>query len=136
MSSLKGKASIYESYLQRIDEIDPATIRPLEDRVLVRDIPDEEKVGAVYSPETARDRDLNRRGIVVAVGLGDRFYEKGKNPITGEVIRRAVKGGRLPMEVKVGDRVIFNRRKDMEFFFEGERYNFVNEEQSILAVLE
>lgn len=135
MSSLLHKHGIFESHQQILDII-PEHIRPLEDRVLVRDIPDEEMVGPVYSPETARDRDMNRRGIVVAVGLGDRFYEKGKNPITGEVIRKVIKGGRLPMEVKVGDRVIFNRRKDMEFFVGGERYNFVNEEQSILAVIE
>lgn len=135
MSSLLHKKSIFESHQQILDII-PEHIRPLEDRVLVRDIPDEEMVGSLVAPETARDRDLNRRGIVVAVGLGDRFYEKGKNTITGEVIRKAVKGGRLPMEVKVGDRVIFNRRKDMEFFVDGERYNFVNEEQSILAILE
>lgn len=160
MSTLKGKESIFDSPSQRIDEIIPAHIRPMEDLVVVKDIPDEEAIGSIVIPNSARDRDQNRRGLVVAVGLGDRFYEKGKDPITGEIRRRTVGmcecgcpkwkhvthwcmdcecnnfSPRLPMEVKVGDRVLFNRRKDMEFFIDGDRYNFVHEEQSILAILD
>ncbi|HEV8119659.1 MAG TPA: co-chaperone GroES, partial [Candidatus Polarisedimenticolia bacterium] len=63
-------------------------VKPLNDRVLVRRMEAEEKVkGGIIIPDTAKEKPLE--GKVVAVGSG-RLDDNGK---------------RIPLEVKVGDRV-------------------------------
>ena len=79
----------------RLTGIDPASIRLTSDRVLIRDLEQNEvdHVGSIYIPEEAREKvggvgkeGRLRLGIVVAMGPGDRFLEVG---LDGEgVVRR------------------------------------------------
>lgn len=70
-------------------------IKPLADRVVVRPLSDEEagnvSASGIIIPDTAK-KDKPEEGIVIAVGAG-KWDEDGEK--------------RLPLEVKVGDRVIF-----------------------------
>lgn len=69
------------------------TLRPLDDRVAVRPDPAEEKIGNILLTDQAKGRP--RRGTVVAVGPG-RMITDGPRA-----------GTRIPVGVKVGDRVQF-----------------------------
>lgn len=93
-------------------------LRPLQDRVVVRRIPAEEKTrGGLIIPETAKERPS--LGEVIAVGPG-----------------KAIEGGRLqPMDVKVGNRVLFGRYAGTEVKIEGEEHLILREEE-ILGVEE
>jgi chaperonin GroES len=92
-------------------------IRPLGDRVVVKPIQKEEvtKSGIVL-PDTAKEKP--QRGQVVAVGAG-RLTDDGK---------------RLPMEVKVGDEVLFAKYAGTELKIDDEEYLILSE-KDILAVL-
>ena len=70
-----------------------ASFRPLHDRVLVKRVEEETKTkGGIIIPDTAKEKPIE--GIVVAVG-GGRVGDDGK--VT-------------PLEVKVGERVLFGQR--------------------------
>lgn len=96
--SLKGKSDIFESIAQHYDGIadDPAVIRLISDRVLIRDLGEQEQIGSIVIPEVARKpgtgSDTLRTGVVVAVGPGDRFIEMGVSD-EGEVRRKLITGG-------------------------------------------
>ncbi|MCX2727424.1 co-chaperone GroES [Thermomicrobium sp. 4228-Ro] len=92
-------------------------IRPLGDRVVVKPIQKEEvtKSGIVL-PDTAKEKP--QRGQVVAVGPG-RLTDDGK---------------RLPMEVKVGDEVLFAKYAGTELKIDDEEYLILSE-KDILAIL-
>ncbi|MCM8745178.1 co-chaperone GroES [Thermomicrobium sp. CFH 73360] len=92
-------------------------IRPLGDRVVVKPIQREEvtKSGIVL-PDTAKEKP--QRGQVVAVGPG-RMTDDGK---------------RLPMEVKVGDEVLFAKYAGTELKIDEEEYLILSE-KDILAIL-
>ncbi|MCX7623784.1 MAG: co-chaperone GroES [Thermomicrobium sp.] len=92
-------------------------IRPLGDRVVVKPIQKEEvtKSGIVL-PDTAKEKP--QRGQVVAVGPG-RLTDDGK---------------RLPMEVKVGDEVLFAKYAGTELKIDDEEFLILSE-KDILAVL-
>ncbi len=93
-------------------------VKPLADRVLVRRIEEEEvKVGGIIIPDTAKEKP--QKGEVVAVGPG-RVDDSGK---------------RIPMEVKVGDRIIFSKYAGSEVKIEGEEY-LIMREDDILAIIE
>lgn len=90
-------------------------IKPLADRVVVRPIEREETTkGGIVIPDTAKERP--QEGEVVAVGPGK--YEDGK---------------RVPMEVKVGDRVLFAKYGGTEVKIDGDEY-LVLRESDILAI--
>lgn len=77
-------------------------ITPLEDRVVVT--PDEEMEtmrGGLYIPDTAKEKPT--QGEVVAVGPG-----------------RVEKGARVPMEVKVGDKVLYGKYSGTNITLDGE----------------
>jgi chaperonin GroES len=77
-------------------------IHPLEDRVVV--IPDDEGEtmrGGLYIPDTAKEKPT--QGEVLAVGPG-----------------RVEKGARVPMEVKVGDKVLYGKYSGTNITLEGE----------------
>ena len=77
-------------------------ITPLEDRVVV--IPDDEAEtmrGGLYIPDTAKEKPT--QGAVIAVGQGR--YEKG---------------ARVPMDVKVGDKVLYGKYSGTNITLEGE----------------
>jgi chaperonin GroES len=91
-------------------------LKPLGDRVLVRFIEGEEKVGSIIIPDTAKEKPT--QGMVEAVGPG----------------KRNEKGERTPMQVKPGDKVIFGRYAGTEVRLENLDYMVLHETE-ILAVL-
>jgi chaperonin GroES len=91
-------------------------IRPLADRVVVKRVTEEEKTkGGIIIPDTAKEKPLE--GKVVAVGNG-----------------KVLKDGKVrPLEVKVGDRVLFAKYSGNEVKLDGEEHVLLREED-ILAV--
>ena len=95
-------------------------LRPLHDRVVVRPIEKEETFagGQLVLPETAKEKP--QQGEVLAVGPG-RFDEDGEK--------------RLPLDVKVGDRVLYAKYGGTEIKLDDEKL-LILKESDILAVLE
>ena len=92
--------------------------RPLHDRVVVKRIDAEEKTkGGIIIPDTAKEKPS--QGEITAVGPGGRDE-------TGKLI---------PIDIKVGDRVLFGKYSGTEVKLEGEERLIVREDD-ILAVLE
>jgi chaperonin GroES len=91
--------------------------RPLQDRVLVRRIEEEEKTrGGIIIPDTAREKPME--GEVLAAGPG----------VRGE-------DGKLhPLDVKVGDRVLFGKWSGTEIKIDGEDL-VVMKESDIMGVV-
>lgn len=93
-------------------------IRPLQDRVIVKRIEEEEKSkGGIIIPDTAKEKP--QEGRVVAVG-------KGKVNEDGKII---------PLDVKVNDRVLFGKYSGSEINIDGEEHLIMREED-ILGVIE
>jgi chaperonin GroES len=93
-------------------------IKPLNDRVLVLRIEEEQKTtGGIVIPDTAKEKP--QEGKVVAVGPG-RLDEKGK---------------RIPTEVKKNDRVLFGKYAGNEIKLDGVEH-IIMREDDILAILE
>jgi len=92
--------------------------RPLQDRVLVRRIEQEEKTpGGIIIPDTAKEKPME--GEVIAAGPGSR----GDN-------------GKLhPLDVKVGDRVLFGKWSGTEIKIDSEDF-VVAKESDIMGVVE
>jgi len=92
--------------------------RPLHDRILVKRIESEEKTaGGIIIPDTAKEKPIE--GEVIAVGPGTRD-DSGKMQ---------------PLELKVGDRVIFGKWSGTEIKLNGQDYS-VMKESDILGVFE
>jgi len=93
-------------------------IRPLQDRVLVKRIEAEEKtVGGIYIPDTAKEKP--QEGEVIATG-------KGKRQESGE---------QHPLDVKVGDRILFGKYGGTEVKIDGNDY-LIMREDDILGIIE
>ena len=93
-------------------------LQPLNDRALVKRLESEEKTaGGLYIPDTAKEKPS--KGKVVAVGPG-KFDEAGK---------------RIPMTVKVGDEVLFNKYAGTEVKLDNVDH-LVMREDDILAIIE
>ncbi len=93
-------------------------IRPLQDRVIVQRLEEEEKTkGGIIIPDTAKEKP--QQGKVIAVG-------KGKVRDDGKV---------SPLDVKVGDKVLFSKYAGTEVKIEGEEY-LIMREDDILGVIE
>jgi chaperonin GroES len=93
-------------------------IRPLQDRVIVKRLEEEEKTkGGIIIPDTAKEKP--QEGKVIAVG-------KGKVTEEGKVI---------PLDVKPGDRILFGKYSGTEIKIEGEEHLIMREED-ILGVIE
>ena len=92
--------------------------RPLQDRVLIRRIDEEEKTaGGIIIPDTAKEKPME--GEVLAAGPGARGDD-----------------GKLhPLDVKVGDRVLFGKWSGTEIKIDGEDF-VVAKESDIMGVLE
>ena len=92
-------------------------LKPIGDRVVIELIEQEEdKVGSIYVPDTAKEKP--QQGKVVAVGQGRR---DGKDLI--------------PMSVKVGNTVLFSKYGGTEIKHSGKDYLIVSE-SDILAIIE
>ncbi len=93
-------------------------LRPLQDRILVKRVEEETKTaGGLFIPETAKEKP--QRGKVVAAG-------NGKKTEDGKV---------LPLDVKVGDVVLFGKYAGTEIKVDGEELLMMREDD-ILAVVE
>jgi len=93
-------------------------VRPLGDRVLVKPLEiEEKKKGGIIIPDTAKEKP--QEGKVIAVGKG-RITEDGKT---------------LPLDVKVGDRILFGKYSGNEIKIDDEDYLIVKEED-ILGIVE
>jgi chaperonin GroES len=92
-------------------------IKPLADRVLVKrlDEAEEQKVGGIIIPDTAKEKP--QEAEIVAVGPGR--YEDGK---------------RVPLEVSVGEKVLIGKYSGTEVKIEGEEY-LIMREDDILAIV-
>jgi chaperonin GroES len=91
--------------------------RPLHDRVVVKRIDAEEKTsGGIIIPDTAKEKP--QQGEVVAVGPGGRD-ENGKL---------------IPIELKVGDRILFGKWSGTEVKIDGIDY-LIMKESDVMGVL-
>ena len=92
-------------------------VKPMGDRILVRRVEEEEvKSGSIIIPDTAKEKP--QQGEVLAVGPG-RMTEEGK---------------RLPIEVKVGDRILMGKYAGTEVKLDGEECLILREDD-ILAIV-
>lgn len=93
-------------------------IRPLGDRVVVKPMPGEQTTkSGIVIPDTAKEKP--QEGEVVAVGNG-RVMENGQ---------------RLPMDIKVGEKILFSKYAGNEIKINNEEY-LILREMDILGVIE
>ena len=93
-------------------------IKPLQDRVIVRRVKEEEKTkGGLYIPDTAKEKPVE--GTVIAVGNGKTLED----------------GTTRKLDVKEGDRVLFGKYSGTEVKIEGEEHLILREDD-ILGVIE
>ena len=93
-------------------------LRPLQDRILVQRVKEEEKTkGGIIIPDTAKEKPVE--GRVIAAGIG-KLNEEGK---------------RIALEVKKGDRILFGKYSGNEIKIEGEEY-LIMREDDVLGVIE
>jgi len=93
-------------------------IRPLGDRVVVKPLPMEERTkGGIVLPDTAKEKP--QQGEVLAVGPG-RLLDNGQ---------------RVPIDLKVGDKILYSKYAGNEIKMEGEEY-LILRESDILGVIE
>jgi chaperonin GroES len=94
-------------------------VKPLYDRILVRRIETKEhKKGGIIIPDTAKEKP--QEGKVIAVGAG-RLDEKT--------------GKRLPLEVKVGDRVLIGKYSGTEIKIDDEEHLILREDE-VLGIIQ
>ena len=80
-------------------------LRPLQDRILVQRVKEEEKTkGGIIIPDTAKEKPVE--GRVIAAGIGKLSEE----------------GNRIALEVKKGDRILFGKYSGTEVKIEDEEY--------------
>ena len=94
-------------------------LTPLEDKIIVKQAAAEaqtQTASGLYIPDNAKEKP--QQGEVLAVGPG----------------RRDDKGERIPMDVKVGDKVLYSKYGGTEVHYEGEDYLIVGA-RDILAIL-
>ena len=93
-------------------------LRPLQDRILVQRVKEEEKTkGGIIIPDTAKEKPAE--GKIVSVGKG-KVDESGK---------------RIAPEVKKGDRILFGKYSGTEVKIEGEEYLIMREED-VLGIID
>jgi chaperonin GroES len=93
------------------------TVQPLGDRVMVRRLEEEEQQrGGIIIPDTAKEKP--QEGEIVAVGTG----KLGDN------------GERTPLEVSVGDKILFGKYSGTEVKLEDEEFLMMREED-ILGIV-
>jgi chaperonin GroES len=93
-------------------------LRPLQDRILVQRVKEEEKTkGGIIIPDTAKEKPAE--GKVFSVGKG-KLDENGK---------------RIAVEVKKGDRILFGKYSGTEVKIEGQEYLIMREED-VLGIID
>lgn len=95
-----------------------ATLKPLGDRIVIEALPSEEKTaGGIYLPDSAQEKPMI--GKVAAVGTG-KVLDNGKV---------------IPLEVKVGDKVLYGKYAGTEVKIDGEKF-LIMQERELLGVFE
>jgi len=93
-------------------------IRPLYDRIVVKRIEEQETVrGGIIIPDSAKEKP--QEGEVVAVGQGKRLED----------------GKLVPLDVKVGDRILFGKYSGSDIKLDGDEYMIMREDE-VLGVLD
>jgi chaperonin GroES len=93
-------------------------IRPLYDRIVVKRIEtQEQKVGGLFIPDSAKEKP--QEGEVVAVGKGKRLED-------GKVV---------PLDVEVGDRILFGKYSGSDIKLDNDEYLIMREDE-VLGILE
>jgi chaperonin GroES len=93
-------------------------LSPLADRVVIKALEETETMrGGLYIPDTAKEKP--QQGEIIAVGPG-RYDEKG--------------GTRIPMDVKVGNKVLYGKYSGTEVTIDNEQY-LILRESDVLAVI-
>ena len=91
-------------------------VTPLHDRVLVRRLEEKETAkGGIIIPDTAKEKP--QEGEVMAVGAGK--IEKGK---------------RVPLEVKLGDRILFGKYTGNDITIDDQEYMILREEEILAKI--
>jgi chaperonin GroES len=118
LAETRPAASPRQQLPEAITEARSMKIRPLQDRVIVKRVKEEEKTkGGIIIPDTAKEKPIE--GEVIAVGKG-KVQEDGK-------IR--------PLDVKAGDRILFGKYSGTEVKIDGEEHLILREDD-ILGVIE
>src|SRR6267143_884707 len=92
-------------------------IRPLYDRIVVKRIEEQETVrGGIIIPDSAKEKP--QEGEVVAVGKGKRLED----------------GKLVPLDVQVGDRILFGKYSGSEIKLDGQEY-LIMREDDVLGIL-
>ena len=95
-----------------------ASIRPLQDRVIIKRIEEGEQIrGGIIIPDSAKEKP--QEGEIIAAGEGKKLDN----------------GERVPLDVKEGDRVLFGKYAGTEVKLDGEDY-LIMREDDILGVIE
>ncbi len=93
------------------------SLRPLHDRILVQRIEEEEqKVGGIIIPDSAKEKP--QQGKVIAVGAGKADKD----------------GKRIPLDVQNGDTILFGKYSGQEVKVDGNEYLIMREDE-VLAVV-
>ena len=93
-------------------------LKPLADRVVVKALEETETMrGGLYIPDTAKEKP--QQGEIIAAGPG-KFDEKG--------------GTRIPMDVKVGDKILYGKYSGTEVTIDGQQL-LILRESDVLAVI-
>jgi chaperonin GroES len=91
-------------------------ITPLHDRVLVRRLEEQETAkGGIIIPDTAKEKP--HEGEVIAVGAG-----------------KIEKGHRIPLDVKVGDRILFGKYTGNDITIDSQEYLILREDEILAKV--
>jgi chaperonin GroES len=94
----------------------PVNVTPLHDRVLVRRLEEKETAkGGIIIPDTAKEKP--QEGEVMAIGAGK--VEKGK---------------RVPLDVKVGDRILFGKYTGNDILVDDQEYLILREEEILAKI--
>ena len=93
-------------------------IRPLYDRIVVKRIEEKEQMqGGLYIPDSAKEKP--QEGEVVSVGKGKRLED----------------GKLVPLDVAVGDRILFGKYSGSDIKIDGEEYLIMREDE-VLGILD
>ena len=93
-------------------------IRPLYDRIVVKRVEEQETMkGGLYIPDSAKEKP--QEGEVVAIGKGKRLED----------------GKLVPLDVQVGDRILFGKYSGSDIKLDGEEYMIMREDE-VLGILE
>jgi len=91
-------------------------IKPLQDRILVERMEEEEKVGGIIIPDSAKEKP--QKGKIIEVGPG----------------RKDDEGKTIPLDIKKGDTVLFNKYAGTEIKIEGKEYLLMREDDVLAKV--